>query len=633
MIEEKRGELVEALARIGLNNTIKEGMFDIVLSEGGDSPASILLQLEQLTATSTDHTLQIDTLADAQAANGVSLTSIQEKASRQEAAIVSQTSEIERIESAVNSAEATHVEFRNHFSTLDADVVALETSNFDLRSRMSAVESVDVNHQQRITTLEDVVTGSGVGSIAELTERVDNKADLEGGKIPLSQLPELPTGRKVTVSDASERLSLTDHTDITIAYQQDDGQAYILGAGEDPAIEGNWSILGNTQASGVTAFNGRTGVVTPSAGDYSTAMVSPTTERGYASSTDRTRWDSKASVDSVTAAVNALRTEVSENYVGGADDTFLRTDDTTVLKRNELGQAGGGIPTLGANGLVLAAQLPPPGLTSAQAARLTAVESLARLADEKGDSAATNISILDGRVQTLVASGTTLAIVNNQVQTLRTQQTETESAIARIDGVDAAQNVRLTALEEGSSNGIPVSQKGVSDGVATLNTDTKIPMSQILTNVATGVPTLDASNKIATARLYTNVANGVSTLNAAGVLTNTVLPPHLPQSSRIWRDVKGVRAFNTYFTNNSTSNNEMRVYVRSATSTSTTRHLLIYLYNPATEETFAFRSDAQGSAGDRWMHLYADVPLGWRYAMSSNGGSTAANIEFWYEMS
>ena len=633
MIEEKRGELVEALARIGLNNTIKEGMFDIVLSEGGDSPASILLQLEQLTATSTDHTLQIDTLADAQAANGVSLTSIQEKASRQEAAIASQTSEIERIEAAVNSAEAIHVEFRNHFSTLDTDVDALETSNVDLRSRMSAVESVDVNHQQRITTLEDVVTGSGVGSIAELTERVDNKADLEGGKIPLSQLPELPTGRKVTVSDASERLSLTDHTDITIAYQQDDGQAYILGAGEDPTIEGNWSVLGNTQGSGVTAFNGRTGVVTPSAGDYSTAMVSPTTDRGYTSSTDRTRWDSKASIDSVTAAVNALRTEVSENYVSGADDTFLRTDDTTVLKRNELGQSGGGIPTLGANGLVLAAQLPPPGLTSAQAARLTAVESLARLADEKGDSAATNISILDGRVQTLVASGTTLAIVNNQVQTLRTQQTETVSEIARLDGVDDAQNDRLTALEEGSSNGIPVSQKGASEGVATLNTDTKIPMSQILTNVATGIPTLDASNKIATARLYTNVANGIPTLNAGGVLTNTVLPPHLPQSSRIWRDVKGVRAFNTYFTNNSTSNNEMRVYVRSATSTSTTRHLVLYVYNPASEETFAFRSDAQGAAGDRWMHLSVDVPLGWRYAMSSNGGSTAANIEFWYEMS
>ena len=113
----------------------------------------------------------------------------------------------------------------------------------------------------------------------------DGLASLDAtGKVPTAQLPDIPAGRKIVVADEAARLALPVHPDLTIAYQSDTGDAWGLDADSDPSIAANWTLLGNAQAGGVTSFNGRTGNVTPQAGDYTAAQVGaiPGAEKGAA---------------------------------------------------------------------------------------------------------------------------------------------------------------------------------------------------------------------------------------------------------------------------------------------------------------------------------------------------------------
>ncbi|MFI8748846.1 discoidin domain-containing protein [Vreelandella lionensis] len=104
------------------------------------------------------------------------------------------------------------------------------------------------------------------------------------GKVPTAQLPDIPAGRKVVVADEAARLALPVHPDLTIAYQSDTGDAWGLDADSAPSIAANWTLLGNAQTGGVNSFNGRTGNVTPQAGDYNASQVGaiPATEKGTA---------------------------------------------------------------------------------------------------------------------------------------------------------------------------------------------------------------------------------------------------------------------------------------------------------------------------------------------------------------
>ncbi|MCG7607077.1 hypothetical protein [Mycobacterium sp. CnD-18-1] len=87
----------------------------------------------------------------------------------------------------------------------------------------------------------------------------------------------------------------------------------------------------------------------------------------------------------------------------------------------------------------------------------------------------------------------------------------------------------------GSSQAIPVSQKGVASGVAPLNSSTKLATSYLETNVANGVPKLDGSGWVPTAHIpplnseYIPVgakgaANGVAPLNSNAVVPLANLP-------------------------------------------------------------------------------------------------------------
>lgn len=242
-------------------------------------------------------------------------------------------------------------------------VGASEAANA-LKLQLNALILKDQEQDELINALTSGEGGDPVMD-AEQNTRLDTleaalptKASLVAGKVPLTELPEFPVGRKVTVTDAAERLTLPVHTDLTIAYQADNGEAYILGAASPPNVEENWQKLGDTQALGITSFNSRTGVVSPQAGDYTTEMVTETAVRTFASTADRQRWDNKADTSTTNAAITAAMNSATGSAKNYADTTFLTKTDTDVLKRAEVGVADGVAP-LDANGLVPVENLPP----------------------------------------------------------------------------------------------------------------------------------------------------------------------------------------------------------------------------------------------------------------------------------
>lgn len=92
------------------------------------------------------------------------------------------------------------------------------------------------------------------------------------GKVPLDKLPNIDTVDRVVVANQAARLALTQTSKFVIAIQSDVQRQYYLEGGFDPSVLANW-VDGGSTASSVTAFNGRTGAVTPQSGDYTAAQV------------------------------------------------------------------------------------------------------------------------------------------------------------------------------------------------------------------------------------------------------------------------------------------------------------------------------------------------------------------------
>lgn len=129
-------------------------------------------------------------------------------------------------------------------------------------------------------------------------------------------------------------------------------------------------------------------------------------------------------------------------------------------------------------------------------------------------------------------------------------------------------------------------------------------------------------------------ALGVAGLDENGKVYITNLPNFLPQSARIWRDVKANRTVGTWYTN--TSKNEMVVHIRSNLGSAANRFISMGVRQNAGATSFIFNNTVLNpiSSGIG----YADsntvtIPSGWQYTLSSNGGSTDALTERWYELS
>lgn len=542
-------------------------------SDGTPSPDQEA-RLASIESVNIEQNTKLDSIQAKDTEQDTQLSSLNSKV---DAAVATTTSQAER----VSSLEDSYVDYA-------PTIQAIQTKNTEQDNAITLASGKNEEQDLKIAALESTSTSYNT-RMNTIESSLPNKADLVSGKIPFSQLPDLPVGRKVSVANKAARLGLSTHPDLTIAYESDTADAWALDAGEDPAIEANWDKLGNAQATGVQSFNGRTGNVAPQSGDYITDHISETLTRQFISPNDRTRWDDKATVTQVLASTSGLRTEVEAGYI----------------KTSTRG-ANNGTATLGADGKVPTAQLPPLGLTTTQSQRIDQIESLARLADAKGDSAATNILAVDNR----------LTQVDNDSKNR-----------------DTAQTTRITAVETASASHIPSSQKGVPNGVAPLNANSIVPTVNLPINRTNGVAGLDANGKINTNQLQTNVVGGVPLLDANGRVSVANLPSFLPQTKRIWRDVKASRSVGSWITNNGTG--ELEVHVRQSLGTTTNRFVSLQVRENASATVFVFNATVLNPIGTSGIG-YADsgtitVPGGWQYQVATVGGLTDALIERWYE--
>lgn len=228
-----------------------------------------------------------------------------------------------------------------------ADINALKQKNIEQDVLINTVDSkVDSTASNvvvlgaRVDQLEDKTTSQQTRILAAESSLL-SKANLVDGKVPYEQLPEFPVGRKVNVTNKAARLALPIYTDLTIAYESDTGDAWGLDANDDPAIDSNWSKLGNSQGIGVASFNGRTGNIGPMAGDYDATKITETVAKRFVSESQINTWNDKETTVGSQVKATAVKTY--------ADETFIPNSKIGV---------SGGVAKLGDDGKFLAENLP-----------------------------------------------------------------------------------------------------------------------------------------------------------------------------------------------------------------------------------------------------------------------------------
>lgn len=566
--QKQRGTLVDQITKLGLTQSISQGFLDVIIDGVSDNetPAELLARVENVETRGNANTVKIGGIENTITTFEGKFTDIDAIGQRQQQAINVQNLEMVRLNDEINNNKIAHTDFTNRIEDLESFNTLIDGQFQFYNDYLDSNDTTNLTQDGRLTTLEGLVTGNETGGLKDLTSKLVLKSDLVNGKVPIDQLPELPTGRKVTVENEAGRLGLPVHNDITIAYQTSDALVYILAANADPSVASGWQRLGNTAGSGVVSFNGRAGVVVPAEGDYTTAMVPATPERQYITMNDRTRWDDKATSTQVISG--------DANVTLYVDNNFVRKDTPSFVPTSSRGQANG-VASLGSDGKVPVSQLPELGATSAQLARLQQAESNALTANLKGDSAATNIKAVDDKFEAYRSQA------NGRLSTIEVTQENNSVNILSAISKNTSQDARLDALEAKSdSDGIPVSEKGANNGVAPLDSSGKVPLIHI---------------------------------------------PEAPtQNARVWR-VQG-RTHGVWYTN--TTGREMVVMQRIAWANGSGRYARIGIRENPTSSEFTFQGVSLESAINYWSDVEAIVPAGWQYRHNAqNTSSYSAQYE------
>lgn len=135
------------------------------------------------------------------------------------------------------------------------------------------------------------------------------------GHIP-SEIAELFKSRYIVADDKADRLSISEGGDITICLQLDENIVYYLSGGEDPSKEESWRRGRSTDVGNVVSVFGRSGVILPESGDYTTDQITETTGRTFVSAEDRAKWEAKQ--QKLVSGTN-LRTVNGETLLGGSN--------------------------------------------------------------------------------------------------------------------------------------------------------------------------------------------------------------------------------------------------------------------------------------------------------------------------
>lgn len=260
-------------------------------------------------------------------------------------------------------------------------------------------------------------------------------------------------------------------------------------------------------------------------------------------------------------------------------------------------------------------------VTTDQIAKWDASSDAAGVTTFKGRSGTVVPTSGDYTADLITETATRKFVTNEQVTSWNGKET-TSGSQAKADAVKTyADTTFLTKAQRGAVN-----------GVASLNADGKIPIGQLILNVAGGVPQIATNGKINSSMLNFNVAGGVAPLDGDVKVPLANLPTFMPQRARIWRDNK--RQYNTWLVN--TTGNEMDVYIRTNAITDVNAYLVINMRenNTATQMTFA-ATLMVGPAGNRYYQHQATVPVGWQFAINIAGGAahTINHISVWRELS
>lgn len=117
-------------------------------------------------------------------------------------------------------------------------------------------------------------------------------------KIPTSYIDVIQARHLILTTDA-QRLALPMIQNLTIVAQlngpgEQDDRMYYLNGGLDPSVDSNWHMGSSPVIEGVSSFNGRTGPILPTSGDYDADKITETTTRKFVTPDEKAEWSGKA---------------------------------------------------------------------------------------------------------------------------------------------------------------------------------------------------------------------------------------------------------------------------------------------------------------------------------------------------
>jgi hypothetical protein len=161
------------------------------------------------------------------------------------------------------------------------------------------------------------------------------------GKLFSTQLPSITITDTFVVGSQAAMLALTAETG-DVAVRTDVNKSFIL-KGSDPAVLANWQEL-LTPTSAVTSVFGRNGAVTAQNGDYTTALVTETTNKRYQTDIQQAYNDATSSIQSQlngkvnlsgSETINGVKTFSNMPILGaasGANGQIVYADASKQLK-------------------------------------------------------------------------------------------------------------------------------------------------------------------------------------------------------------------------------------------------------------------------------------------------------------
>lgn len=145
--------------------------------------------------------------------------------------------------------------------------------------KITAAESAAARAEHAAETAE---TGVADGAVtrpklaSEVVQELESKADLVGGKVPTSQIPEVALTKPFSVTSRAALLALNaQEGDIGIITAGADKGSYMLGSGPSNVF-GSWVQLAVSADAPVSSVNGQTGTVVLNATDVGAAPTDHT---------------------------------------------------------------------------------------------------------------------------------------------------------------------------------------------------------------------------------------------------------------------------------------------------------------------------------------------------------------------